>query len=122
MASTSSKVFTEKRIKLPTVGFETRLFVAGSGTPVLLLHGNPHSANQWRFLAEAMGGRGLVLAPDLPGFGESGEPPESFDYSREAHEAFINDVLDRYRQVGYGSSSQASVFTFYQMEVVLRPA
>ena len=38
------------------------------------------------------------------------------------HEAFINDVLDRYRQVDDGSSSQADVFTFYQMEVVLRPA
>ena len=38
------------------------------------------------------------------------------------HEAFINDVLDRYRQVGDGSSGQADVFTFYQMEVVLRPA
>lgn len=38
------------------------------------------------------------------------------------HEAFINDVLDRYRQVGDGSPSQANVFTFYQMEVVLRPA
>ena len=38
------------------------------------------------------------------------------------HEAFINDVLDRYRQVGAGSPSQANVFTFYQMEIVLRPA
>ena len=38
------------------------------------------------------------------------------------HEAFIDDVLDRYRQVGDGSSSQVDVFTFYQMEVVLRPA
>ena len=38
------------------------------------------------------------------------------------HEAFINDVLDRYRQVDDGSSSQADVFTFYQMEIVLRPA
>ena len=38
------------------------------------------------------------------------------------HGAFIDDVLDRYRQVGAGSPSQANVFTFYQMEVVLRPA
>ena len=36
--------------------------------------------------------------------------------------AFINDVLDRYRQVGEGSSSQANVFTFYQMELVLQRA
>jgi trans-aconitate 2-methyltransferase len=38
------------------------------------------------------------------------------------HSAFINDVIDRYQQVGDGSSSQANVFTFYQMEIMLRPA
>jgi trans-aconitate methyltransferase len=38
------------------------------------------------------------------------------------HEAFINDVLDRYRQIGDESSGPANVFTFYQMELVLRPA
>jgi trans-aconitate 2-methyltransferase len=38
------------------------------------------------------------------------------------HDAFIDEVLDRYRQVGDGSPSQANVFTFYQMEVVLRRA
>jgi len=31
-------------------------------------------------------------------------------------------VLDRYAQVGDGSPSQANVFNFYQMEIVLRPA
>jgi trans-aconitate 2-methyltransferase len=38
------------------------------------------------------------------------------------HRAFIDDVLDRYGQVADGSPSQANVFTFYQMEIVLRPA
>ncbi len=36
------------------------------------------------------------------------------------HGAFINEVLDRYRQVGDGSPDRANVFTFSQMEVVLR--
>lgn len=34
--------------------------------------------------------------------------------------AFIGDVLDRYRELGDGSPAQANVFTFYQMEAVLR--
>jgi trans-aconitate methyltransferase len=38
----------------------------------------------------------------------------------ERHGAFIDEVLDRYRQLGDGSPDQANVFTFYQMEVVLR--
>ena len=33
---------------------------------------------------------------------------------------FIGDVLDRYRQLSDGSAAQANVFTFYQMEAVLR--
>ena len=40
----------------------------------------------------------------------------------DRHGAFINEVLDRYRQVGDGSPDRANVFTFYQMEVVLRRA
>ena len=38
------------------------------------------------------------------------------------HSTFIDEVLDRYRQLGDGSRGQANVFTFYQMEIVLRRA
>jgi trans-aconitate 2-methyltransferase len=37
-----------------------------------------------------------------------------------ARTGFIADVLDRYRQLGGGTPTQAHVFTFYQMEVVAR--
>src|SRR5262245_11814986 len=37
----------------------------------------------------------------------------------DRHRAFIDEVLDRYRQLGDRSSDQANVFTFYQMEIVL---
>lgn len=37
-----------------------------------------------------------------------------------AHADFIADVLDHYRRLGDGSPAQTHVFTFYQMEVVLR--
>jgi trans-aconitate methyltransferase len=38
------------------------------------------------------------------------------------HGAFINEVLDRYRQVGDAAPHQANVFTFDQMVVALRRA
>ena len=41
---------------------------------------------------------------------------------QDRHGAFIDDVLDRYRQLGDRSPHQANAFTFYQMEVVLRCA
>ena len=40
----------------------------------------------------------------------------------DRHGAFIDEVLDRYRQLGDGSPDQANVFTFYQMVVSLRRA
>jgi trans-aconitate 2-methyltransferase len=39
--------------------------------------------------------------------------------SAAARADFIADVLDRYRRLGDGSSAEAHVFTFYQMEVML---
>jgi len=40
----------------------------------------------------------------------------------DRHGAFIEEVLDRYRQLGDGSADHANVFSFYQMEIVLRRA
>lgn len=86
-----------KRVHLSAQGFATRLLIAGAGTPVLLLHGNPDCADEWRGVARELGGFGRCIAPDLPGFGESGEPPASFDFSRAAHESFLDAVLEAER-------------------------
>ncbi len=45
---------------------------AGEGTPILMVHGNPGSSDDWLPFIERMGGP--VIAPDLPGFGRSGRP------------------------------------------------
>jgi pimeloyl-ACP methyl ester carboxylesterase len=54
---------------------ELRVLDAGSGRPVLLLHGFPDRAEMWRGVAPALQRAGLrTLAVDLPGFGESSAP------------------------------------------------
>ncbi len=56
---------------------EVRLNVAtaGSGTPVLLLHGFPDSWELWRAQIGALAGNGFrVIAPDLRGHGKSDRP------------------------------------------------
>ncbi|MET7439989.1 haloalkane dehalogenase [Streptomyces sp. NPDC004082] len=45
----------------------------GSGTPVVLLHGNPASSHTWRNVFPRLG-TGRLLAPDLIGMGRSGKP------------------------------------------------
>jgi pimeloyl-ACP methyl ester carboxylesterase len=83
----------ETRVVLSASGFSTRVLRAGSGQPVLLLHGNPDSAGEWRHVLAALNGAGRCFAPDLPGFGACDEPPASFDYSRAAHDAFLDELL-----------------------------
>ena len=60
---------------------------------VLLLHGFPTSSHMYRNLIPALADRYHVIAPDYPGFGQSGTPDRSeFKYSF-AHFAEIIDAL-----------------------------
>jgi haloacetate dehalogenase len=62
-------------------GFDTRRIVvdgvdvpvrtAGSGPPVLLLHGFPQTHTAWHQVAPALSGEFTVVVPDLPGYGAS---------------------------------------------------
>ena len=53
----------------------------GSGPLILLLHGSPGTAKSWEPVGKRLAGRFRVIAPDLPGYGETspqsvGAPPE----------------------------------------------
>lgn len=49
---------------------------AGTGPPVVLLHGTPFSAQVWRPYAEELSARYTVYTWDLPGYGESSKHPQ----------------------------------------------
>ena len=62
------------------------IFYREAGKPdapaVLLLHGFPTSSHMFRHLIPALADRWRVVAPDYPGFGQSGFPPrDRYDYS-----------------------------------------
>ena len=67
-----------KKILLERRHLEIAYEDRGSGEPLLLLHAFPFDREmwlpQWRTLSETH----RVVAPDFPGFGESGEPTEGF--------------------------------------------
>ena len=50
---------------------------AGSGPPIVLLHGNPTSSYLWRNVIPHLAGSGRVIAPDLIGQGDSDKLPEA---------------------------------------------
>lgn len=58
--------------------------VGGSGPPVLLIHGYAESARMWKPLAVVLAKRFTVIAPDLPGFGESSIPASGLDITTSA--------------------------------------
>src|SRR4051812_38971785 len=65
--------------------------VAGSGPPVVLIHGMVNSSRHWREVAMRLADRYTVIAPDLIGHGDSATPRG--DYSLGAHAAAIRDLL-----------------------------
>lgn len=69
---------------------------AGSGRPIVLLHGNPTSSYLWRNVIPHLVGSGRVIAPDLIGHGDSDRLPASDGpgrYSFEVAYAYLDAML-----------------------------
>lgn len=77
-------------------GLKIRLAEAGeSGPCVLMLHGWPESWYSWRHQIVAMAKAGYrVIAPDMPGFGESDSPLDVEQYNAVNLSAVIVGILD----------------------------
>jgi pimeloyl-ACP methyl ester carboxylesterase len=58
---------------------------------LLLIHGMAGSSDTWREVMPALSQRYTVIAPDLPGHGESDKPRQ--DYSLGAHANALRDLL-----------------------------
>jgi pimeloyl-ACP methyl ester carboxylesterase len=64
----------------------------GRGDTLLLIHGMAGSSATWRSVLPALSQNHRVIAPDLPGHGESGKPRG--DYSLGAFAAWLRDLLN----------------------------
>ncbi len=91
--------------------------VAGSGPPVVLIHGMLNSSSHWQPVARHLAADHTVVAPDLIGHGDSAAPRG--DYSLGAHAASIRDLLaaigiDRATIVGHSLGGGVAMQFFYQ--------
>jgi pimeloyl-ACP methyl ester carboxylesterase len=60
----------------------------GDDTPVVLLHGYTETSHMWLPLMDSLADHHVVIAPDLPGAGDSGMPTTGYDkrtMAREIH-------------------------------------
>lgn len=72
----------QKRIddRFATVnGVRLHYLIAGTGDPVILLHGYAENSHMWRPLMVELSKSHTVVAPDLRGFGQSSKPMTGYD-------------------------------------------
>ncbi len=114
-AQTATREFDEWQVELH--GHRVIYRVAGSGPPVVLVHGMLNSSSHWQSVALSLADRHTVIAPDLIGHGDSAAPRG--DYSLGAHAASIRDLLtaigvERATIVGHSLGGGVAMQFFYQ--------
>lgn len=83
---------------------EMHVASVGSGDPVVLLHGWPQTWHEWRKLMPLLAGQYRLIAPDLPGLGDSTKPLEGYDKKALAADLWeLCEQLDlqRFHLVGH---------------------
>jgi len=65
-------------------GLKLHYLTAGNGPVVILLHGYTQTSRMWRPLIPLLAEKFTVIAPDLPGIGDSGIPKDGLDMKTSA--------------------------------------
>ncbi len=65
-------------------GVKLHYLTAGHGTPLILLHGYAETSRMWRPIMPVLAKRFTVIAPDLPGIGDSGIPTDGLNMKSAA--------------------------------------
>jgi haloacetate dehalogenase len=82
-------------------GIDIAAWTAGSGPPLLLLHGYPQTSACWRKIAPALAERFTVVAADLRGYGASSKPPGGGDHAAYSKRAMAADQIALMRALGH---------------------
>ncbi|MGV0849121.1 alpha/beta fold hydrolase [Mycolicibacterium phlei] len=91
--------------------------VAGRGPALMLIHGLGGSRHTWDRFIDALSDSYTVIAPDLPGHGDSDAPPG--DYSLGAYASVLRDLAlalghRRFTAVGHSLGGGIALQTAYQ--------
>jgi pimeloyl-ACP methyl ester carboxylesterase len=85
-------------------GIKLHYLTAGSGPPLILLHGYAETSLMWRTVMPEFAERFLVVAPDLPGIGDSDIPADGLDMQSAAirmHQLVRSLGIEKARVVGH---------------------
>jgi haloacetate dehalogenase len=91
--------FEQRRIPVAD-GVSLNVAVAGSGSPIVLLHGFPQTHLMWRHVAADLAADHTVICPDLRGYGASDKPAD-VDGEVYAKRTMAADVVAVARALGH---------------------
>jgi haloacetate dehalogenase len=91
--------FTSARVK--TSGADINLVHAGSGPPLLLMHGAPQTHVSMRLLAADLIKDYTVIVPDLRGYGESSKPPDGENHANYSKRSMALDQVEVMKSFGF---------------------
>ena len=98
-------------------GLRFHYLFQGAGFPVILLSGFPESGYAWRKVIPQLAGNYRVIAPDLPGQGDSDRPSDGYDTVSVAKrlDLFLSGLgLERFHLVGHDIGAWVA-FTYAAM-------
>ncbi len=83
-------------------GIKIHYVIGGTGEPLVLLHGFGQNWYMWNRLLPEFSKHFTVIAPDLPGLGESGRPASGYD-----KKTLAADIHGLVKQLGYSTINLA---------------
>lgn len=98
-----SETIASRDAKMDNV--QIHYLTAGSGPAVLLLHGYTQTSRMWRSIIPLLSEKFTVIAPDLPGIGDSSIPMDNkidmITAAKEIHDLMRWLKIDKARVVGH---------------------
>jgi haloacetate dehalogenase len=81
-------------------GVSVNVAIAGTGTPIVLLHGFPQTHLMWRHVAADLAADHTLICPDLRGYGASDKPAET-DGTTYSKRTMAADIVTLARALGH---------------------
>jgi haloacetate dehalogenase len=81
-------------------GVSVNVAIAGTGSPIVLLHGFPQTHLMWRHVAADLAADHTVICPDLRGYGASDKPAEA-DGTTYSKRTMAADIVTLARALGH---------------------
>jgi haloacetate dehalogenase len=90
-----------KVVKVQTSGAMIHVVAAGSGPPLLLLHGAPQTHAIWHRVAPELAKEYTVMAADLRGYGDSSKPDGGSNHVNYSKRAMALDQIEVMKHFGF---------------------